>query len=161
MTNLRMGMGYDVHRLAHGRKLFIGCVEIPHTCGLLGHSDADVLSHAVVDSLFGACALGDIGTHFPDTDERYKGISGEKLLKICAEKLRENGYEIVNIDSTVVAQKPKLAPFISLMQKGIANALSIEASQVSVKAKTEEGLGFTGNETGISAYAVALVEKIR
>ncbi len=161
MTNLRTGLGYDVHRLAHGRKMYIGCVEIPHTMGLLGHSDADVLSHAVVDALFGACALGDIGTHFPDTDERYKGISGEKLLRMCAEKLRENGYEIVNIDSTVVAQKPKLAPYIPDMQKAIAAALSVDASVISVKAKTEEGLGFTGNETGISAYAIAMVEKIQ
>ena len=158
---MRIGMGYDVHKLVEGRDLIIGGVNIPHDKGLLGHSDADVLAHAIIDALFGACALGDIGTHFPDKDEKYKGISGTALLTACAEKLREHGYEIVNIDSTVVAQKPKMAPYIPQMQNAIASALSIEPSKVSVKAKTEEGLGFTGNETGISAYAIAMVEKLQ
>ena len=161
MTDTRIGMGYDVHRLTCGRELFIGCINIPYTRGLLGHSDADVLAHAIIDALFGACAMGDIGTHFPDTAEEYRGISGRELLKRCSEELRAEGYEIVNIDSTVVAQKPKLMPYIPQMQKAIAEALGIEPSRVSVKAKTEEGLGFTGNETGISAYAVAMVERIK
>lgn len=156
---MRIGQGYDVHRLSVGRKLILGGEEIPHDKGLDGHSDADVLVHAIMDALLGAAALGDIGRHFPDTEEQYKGISSIELLRRVGKILFEYGYSIVNIDSTVIAQKPKLAPFISMMRKSIADALQIDVSKVSVKATTEEGLGFTGNCEGIAAQAVCLIEE--
>ena len=137
---MRVGMGYDVHKLAEGRKLVLGGVEIPYEKGLLGHSDADVLVHAVMDALLGAAALGDIGKHFPDTDERYKGISSIILLKYVAELLDKEGYIIENIDATIVAQRPKMRPFIEQMEKNMAEALKIETEQINVKATTEEGL---------------------
>ena len=157
---MRIGQGYDVHRLVEGRKLILGGVEIPYEKGLLGHSDADVLLHAVMDALLGAAALGDIGQHFPDSDERYKGISSVELLKDVGKILQENGYLIENIDSTVIAQRPKLLPYRPQMAKNIADALGIEPDQVSVKATTEEGLGFTGAGEGISAQAIALLSSV-
>ena len=157
---MRIGQGYDVHRLVEGRKLILGGVEIPYEKGLLGHSDADVLLHAVMDALLGAAALGDIGQHFPDSDERYKGISSVELLKEVGKILQENGYLIENIDSTVIAQRPKLLPYRPQMAKNIADALGIEPDQVSVKATTEEGLGFTGAREGISAQAIALLSSV-
>ena len=156
----RIGQGYAVHRLVEGRKLILGGVEIPYEKGLLGHSDADVLLHAVMDALLGAAALGDIGQHFPDSDERYKGISSVELLKEVGKILQENGYLIENIDSTVIAQRPKLLPYRPQMAKNIADALGIEPDQVSVKATTEEGLGFTGAGEGISAQAIALLSSV-
>ena len=155
----RFGMGYDVHRLTEGRKLILGGVEIPHTFGLLGHSDADVLLHAISDALLGAAALGDIGKHFPDTDPRYEGADSGKLLSHVAALLKEKGYAIGNVDATVVAQKPRLAPYIEEMRRRIGDILEIDTDCVSVKATTEERLGFTGTEQGISAYAVAGIEK--
>ncbi len=157
---MRIGPGYDVHRLVDGRKLIIGGVDIPYEKGLLGHSDADVLLHAVMDALLGAAALGDIGQHFPDSDERYKGISSIALLKEVGKILQENGYMIENIDSTVIAQRPKLLPYRPQMAENIAAALGIEKEQVSVKATTEEGLGFTGTGEGISAQAIALLSSV-
>ncbi len=150
-------MGYDVHRLVEGRPLILGGVEIPHGLGLLGHSDADVLVHAVMDALLGAAALGDIGKHFPDSDPAYKGISSIWLLQQVGGLLTEKGYVIDNIDATVIAQKPKLRPYIEEMERNIAGALDISPEQVNVKATTEEGLGFTGTEEGISAQAVCLL----
>ena len=158
---MRIGQGYDVHRLVEGRKLIIGGVDIPYEKGLLGHSDADVLLHAVMDALLGAAALGDIGQHFPDSDERYKGISSIALLKKVGKILQENGYMIENIDSTVIAQRPKLLPYRPQMAENIAAALGIEKEQVSVKATTEEGLGFTGSGEGISSQAVCMLSSIR
>ena len=152
---IRFGMGYDVHRLTEGRKLIIGGVEIPHKLGLLGHSDADVLLHAISDAILGASALGDIGKHFPDTDPRYKGADSLKLLGEVARLVAEKGYRVGNVDSTIVAQAPKLAPYIPEMNKNIAETLNIPIDAVNVKATTEEHLGFTGTEQGISAYAVA------
>ena len=157
---MRIGQGYDVHRLVEGRRLIIGGVDIPYEKGLLGHSDADVLLHAVMDALLGAAALGDIGQHFPDSDERYKGISSIELLKEVGKILQENGYMIENIDSTVIAQRPKLLPHRPQMAENIAAALGIEKEQVSVKATTEEGLGFTGTGEGISAQAIALLSSV-
>ena len=157
---MRIGQGYDVRRLVEGRKLIIGGVDIPYEKGLLGHSDADVLLHAVMDALLGAAALGDIGQHFPDSDERYKGISSIALLKEVGKILQENGYMIENIDSTVIAQRPKLLPYRPQMAENIAAALGIEKEQVSVKATTEEGLGFTGTGEGISAQAIALLSSV-
>ena len=157
---MRIGQGYDVHRLVEGRRLIIGGVDIPYEKGLLGHSDADVLLHAVMDALLGAAALGDIGQHFPDSDERYKGISSIALLKKGGKILQENGYMIENIDSTVIAQRPKLLPYRPQMAENIAAALGIEKEQVSVKATTEEGLGFTGTGEGISAQAIALLSSV-
>ena len=157
---MRIGQGYDVHRLEEGRTLIIGGVDIPYEKGLLGHSDADVLLHAVMDALLGAAALGDIGQHFPDSDERYKGISSIALLKEVGKILQENGYMIENIDSTVIAQRPKLLPYRPQMAENIAAALGIEKEQVSVKATTEEGLGFTGTGEGISAQAIALLSSV-
>ena len=151
---MRIGQGYDVHKLVQGRDLILGGVNIPYEKGLLGHSDADVLVHAVMDALLGAAALGDIGQHFPDSDERYKGISSVELLKEVGKILQENGYLIENIDSTVIAQRPKLLPYRPQMAKNIADALGIEPDQVGVKATTEEGLGFTGERLGIKAVAV-------
>ncbi len=156
---IRFGMGYDVHKLVEGRKLILGGVEIKHTVGLLGHSDADVLLHAIADALLGAAALGDIGRHFPDSDVAYKGISSIILLEHVRDLLLEKNYEIGNVDATIVAQKPKVAPFILQMNENIAQALKIAVDQVNVKATTEEGLGFTGTEQGISAYAVVGIEK--
>ena len=156
---IRIGHGYDVHRLVEGRKLILGGVDIPFEKGLLGHSDADVLLHAVSDSLLGAAALGDIGKHFPDTDEKYKGADSLQLLKNVGEILKAEGYIVVNIDATVLAQRPKLAPFIQAMRKNIAEALGVEIDAVSIKATTEEGLGFTGEGLGIAAHSVCLIEK--
>ena len=158
MTGLRIGHGYDVHRLTEGRRLILGGVEVPYEKGLLGHSDADVLTHAVMDALLGAAALGDIGKLFPDTDAAYAGISSILLLERVAERLREAGYAVVNLDATVLAQAPKLAPYRERMRENLARAL--DTSRVSVKATTEEGLGFTGEGLGIAAHAVALLEKI-
>ncbi len=154
---MRIGMGYDVHRLVQGRDLIIGGVNIPHEKGLLGHSDADVLLHAIMDALLGAASLGDIGKHFPDTDDSYKGISSVKLLEHVGKLLEEHCFFIENIDATIVAQKPKMRPHIDLMRKNIADTLGIDISQVNVKATTEEGLGFTGMEEGISAQAICLL----
>ena len=154
---MRVGMGYDVHKLVEGRDLIIGGVKIPHTLGLLGHSDADVLVHAIMDALLGAAALGDIGKHFPDTDPQYKGISSMKLLSHVAELIRERGYVVENIDATIIAQKPKMRPHIDTMRENIAKALLIDVGQVNVKATTEEGLGFTGSGEGISSQAICLV----
>ncbi len=159
MTNLRIGHGYDVHRLVEQRPLILGGVDIPYERGLLGHSDADVLTHAVMDSIIGAMALGDIGRHFPDTDERYRGADSIRLLESVAALMADRGYFVVNIDATVIAQRPKLMPYIEEMRKNIARALGCDISQINVKATTEERLGFTGREEGISAHAVALLEK--
>ena len=155
---MRVGQGYDVHRLVNGRKLILGGVEIEHTLGLLGHSDADVLLHAIADALLGAAALGDIGKHFPDTDERYRGADSTKLLSRVGALLREKGYKILNIDSTVIAQAPKLAPHIPALRQNIADALGMDVDAVSVKATTEEKLGFTGTREGIAAQAICLID---
>lgn len=155
---MRIGTGYDVHKLTENRKLIIGGVTIPYSLGLLGHSDADVLLHAIMDALLGAAALGDIGKYFPDSDDRYKGISSLSLLKEVSRLLKEKGYTIENIDSTVIAQKPKMAPYIDTMRKNIADTLCIPVDSVGVKATTEEGLGFTGRGEGISAQAVCLLK---
>ena len=160
MTSIRIGHGYDVHRLVEDRDLILGGVKIEHTLGLLGHSDADVLLHAVSDSLLGALALGDIGKHFPDTDSRYKGANSLKLLVAVYGLVKEQGYRIVNVAATVLAQKPKLAPHIPAMRQNVALALECSVEQISVKATTEEKLGFTGNEEGIAAHAVCLLERI-
>lgn len=159
MAVFRIGHGYDVHRLVEDRKLILGGVEIPHEKGLLGHSDADVLVHAIMDSLLGALALGDIGKHFPDTDEAYKGANSMKLFERVCELVRNEGFEISNIDATICAQAPKLAPFIMSMRENIAKVGNLDVSQVSVKATTEEKLGFTGEKLGISATSVTLVYK--
>ena len=157
---MRVGMGYDVHKLTEGRKLILGGVDIPWEKGLLGHSDADVLIHAVMDALLGAAALGDIGKHFPDTDPAYKGISSIKLLVHVAELLRKQEYAVGNIDATVIAQKPKMAPHIPQMRKNMADALGIPESKINIKATTEEGLGFTGTGEGISSQAIASLDTI-
>ncbi len=156
---MRIGHGYDVHRFAEDRKLFIGGVNIPFSKGLLGHSDADVLLHAVCDALLGAAALGDIGKHFPDSDSAYKGIDSKLLLKSTIEKLTEKGFKVSNIDATVIAQVPKLAPYIDDMKNCIAGLCEISADRINVKATTEEKLGFTGREEGIAAHAVCLLEE--
>ena len=156
---MRTGMGYDVHRLTEGRKLILGGVEIPYEKGLLGHSDADVLLHAIMDALLGAAALGDIGKHFPDTDPQYEGISSIRLLEHVGRILDEKGYVIENIDATIIAQHPRMRPYIDQMRENIAEALKIETDQVNVKATTEEGLGFTGTGEGISSQAICAVEK--
>lgn len=156
---MRIGMGYDVHRLTENRKLILGGVEIPYEKGLLGHSDADVLLHAIMDALLGAAALGDIGKHFPDTDPAYKGISSILLLEHVGRLLEAEGIKIGNIDATVIAQRPKLAPYIMNMRENIAKALNIDIQQINVKATTEEGLGFTGEGLGIVSNAICLVEK--
>ena len=157
--NIKIGHGYDVHKLVEGRDLIIGGVNIPHNLGLLGHSDADVLLHAISDSLLGALALGDIGKHFPDTDEQYKDANSLELLACVYELLKERGYEVGNVDATVLAEEPKLAPYIPQMRLNIARALEVELDCISVKATTEEGLGFTGEKKGIAAHAVCLVYK--
>lgn len=156
---MRVGHGYDVHRLVEDRKLIIGGVEIPYEKGLLGHSDADVLTHAVMDALLGAAALGDIGKHFPDTDQKYKGADSIKLLEHVAALLDEKGFYTENIDCTIIAQRPKLAPYIPLMKQRLAKAAGLDAECVNVKATTEEKLGFTGEGLGIACHAVALIEK--
>ena len=156
----RFGMGYDVHQLVEGRRLIIGGVEIPFEKGLLGHSDADVLLHAISDALLGAAALGDIGKHFPDTDERYKGADSLKLLQEVGRLLAEKGYAVGNVDATIVAQRPKMAPHIPAMRENIARVLNVTVDQINVKATTEEHLGFTGSGQGISSYAVAGIEKL-
>ncbi|MBE5999499.1 MAG: 2-C-methyl-D-erythritol 2,4-cyclodiphosphate synthase [Sarcina sp.] len=158
---MRIGTGYDVHRLVEGRRLILGGVEIPYEKGLLGHSDADVLAHAMMDALLGAAALGDIGLHFPDTDPAYKGADSLLLMRRVAELLAENGYLIENIDATVIAQAPKLRPYIDRMRENIADALEIDLSQVSVKATTEEHLGFSGRGEGIAVQAAALLTSPR
>lgn len=155
---MRIGHGYDVHKLVEGRRLIVGGVEIPHTMGLLGHSDADVLLHAISDALLGACAMGDIGKLFPDTDDRWEGADSLVLLREVVKKINENGFYIENIDSTLIAQKPKMSPYIEQMRANIADACGVDISAVSVKATTEEKLGFTGREEGISAHAVALIK---
>lgn len=157
---MRIGMGYDVHRLVEGRRLIMGGVEIPYEKGLLGHSDADVLLHAIMDALLGAAALGDIGRHFPDTDEAYKGASSMKLLEKVGELIEQEIYVISNIDATIIAQKPKMSPYIEKMRENIAGVLRIQKNQVNIKATTEEGLGFTGSGEGISAQAVACLETV-
>ena len=157
---MRIGMGYDVHRLTDNRKLILGGVEIPYEKGLLGHSDADVLLHAVMDALLGAAGLGDIGQHFPDSDPAYKGISSIKLLEEVGQLLDEAGYVIENIDATIIAQRPKMRPYIRQMIENIAETLKVEPGQVNVKATTEEGLGFTGTGEGISAQAVCLLQSL-
>lgn len=156
---MRIGHGYDVHKLVENRDLIIGGVKIPHTMGLLGHSDADVLLHAISDSLLGACALGDIGKHFPDTDPKYKGADSLLLLKEVVNLLDKNGFYVENIDSTIIAQAPKMKDYILTMRENIAKACSIDVSRVSVKATTEEKLGFTGRQEGISAHSVCLINE--
>ena len=158
---MRIGHGYDVHRLVEGRKLILGGVEIPYEKGLLGHSDADVLTHALMDALLGAAAMGDIGHLFPDNDDQYLGADSIELLKIVVLKLKEKGYAVSNVDCTVLAQRPKLAPFILEMRRNLAAAMGIDTDFVSVKATTEEHLGFTGEGLGIAAHAVCLIEKMQ
>ena len=157
MKDIRIGHGYDVHRLVPERKLILGGVEIPHTTGLLGHSDADVLLHAISDALLGALSLGDIGKHFPDTDPRYKGADSLHLLALVVSLVHSKGWHVGNVDATVIAQAPKLAPYIEQMRENIARALELSPDRVSVKATTEEHLGFTGEKLGISTHAVALL----
>lgn len=156
---IRIGMGYDVHCLTEDRKLILGGVDIPYEKGLLGHSDADVLLHAIMDALLGAAALGDIGKHFPDTDPAYKGISSVELLKHVGGLLVEHGYRIGNIDATIIAQRPKMAPHIQAMRENTAKALNIDVDQINIKATTEEGLGFTGEGLGIASNAICMIEK--
>ncbi len=156
---MRIGHGYDVHKLVEGRDLILGGVKIDHHLGLLGHSDADVLLHAVSDALLGAAGLGDIGKHFPDTDPQYKGADSLKLLEIVAQRVKEAGYRVSNIDVTMIAQRPKLRPHIDKMQENIARAVGVEASRVNVKATTEEHLGFTGTEQGMACHAMCLLEE--
>ena len=155
---MRVGLGYDVHELVEGRDLILGGVKVPHTLGLLGHSDADVLVHAIMDALLGAAAMGDIGKHFPDTDPTYKGADSMKLMAHVKELIEEKGYVIENIDATIIAQKPKLRPYIEEMEVNIAKVLGIEKDQINVKATTEEKLGFTGRGEGISCHAVCLLD---
>lgn len=157
---MRIGHGYDVHRLTEGRALILGGVNIPHTVGLLGHSDADVLTHAIMDALLGAAALGDIGQMFPDSDPAFSGADSIKLLEKVRARLAENGYRVSCIDSTLIAQKPKLAPYLSVMRENLAKALNISVSCINVKATTEEKLGFTGSEEGIASHAVCLLETL-
>ena len=156
---MRIGHGYDVHRLVEGRDLILGGVKIEHTLGLLGHSDADVLLHAVSDALLGAAGLGDIGKHFPDTDPQYKGADSLKLLEIVAQRVKEAGYRVSNIDVTMIAQRPRLRPHIEQMEQDIAAAVGVDVSRINVKATTEEKLGFTGTEEGMACYAVCLLEE--
>lgn len=156
---IRIGNGYDVHKLVEGRKLVLGGIEVPHTKGVLGHSDGDVLIHAIMDAMLGALALGDIGQHFPDTDMKYENIDSTILLKKVKELIAERGYKVVNLDSIIVLQKPKVKPYIEAMRKRIAEVLELDTEQVSVKATTEEKLGFTGDESGVKSYCVVLLEK--
>lgn len=154
---MRIGIGYDVHRLVEDRKLIIGGVEIPHEKGLLGHSDADVLTHAIIDAIFGALALGDLGRHFPDNDEKFRGANSLKLLEYAVEKMDSLGYKIGNIDSTIMAESPKMSPFIQSMRENISKYTNTDLDRINIKATTEEGLGFTGKKLGISANAVVLL----
>lgn len=156
---MRIGQGYDVHKLVEGRKLILGGVEVPYEKGLLGHSDADVLTHAIMDALLGAAGLGDIGKHFPDTDPAYAGADSLRLLEAVAQKLKEHGWKVGNIDSTIIAQRPKLAPYLPQMRENLARMLDISPEQINVKATTEEGMGFTGTGDGMAAQAVALLVK--
>jgi 2-C-methyl-D-erythritol 2,4-cyclodiphosphate synthase len=156
---MRIGLGYDVHRLVENRKLILGGIDIPHDYGLLGHSDADVLTHSIMDALLGALALGDIGKHFPDTDKVYEDADSVILLEKVMEIIREQGYEVGNVDSIIVAQKPKLAPYILEMRNRIAEAMQVDTDRISIKATTEEKLGFTGAQKGIAAHCVVLLEK--
>ena len=156
---LRIGNGYDVHKLVEGRTLILGGVEIPHTKGVLGHSDGDVLIHAIMDAMLGALALGDLGQHFPDTDRKYENIDSTILLTRVKELIAERGYRVINLDSIIVLQKPKVKPYIEAMRKRVAEILEIDIEQVSVKATTEEKLGFTGDESGVKSYCVVLLEK--
>lgn len=160
MADIRIGHGYDVHRLTEDRKMIIGGVEIPYERGFLGHSDADLLLHAIMDALLGAAGLGDIGRHFPDSDEKYRGISSMHLLVLVRKMLLERGYAVSNVDATLIMQKPKIAPYVGRMVSNIAFALDIEEERVNVKATTEEQLGFTGRSEGAAAHAVALIEKL-
>ena len=157
---LRIGHGYDVHRLVEGRRLILGGVEVPHTLGLLGHSDADVLTHAVMDALLGGAGLGDIGRHFPDTDPAYAGADSLKLLDYVVELLEAQGWKVGNVDATILAQRPKLAPHLEQMRENLAARMKVEPEQVNVKATTEEKLGFTGAEEGIASHAVCLLERV-
>ncbi len=157
---MRIGQGYDLHRLTEGRDLILGGVKIPHTTGLLGHSDADVLCHAIIDAIFGAAAAGDIGRHFPDTDPEYKGADSIKLLALAGEILQNQGYKILNIDSTVIAQAPKLSPYVDFMRKNISDALFLPIDNVSIKAKTNEGVDATGKKEAIQAFAVILIDNL-
>ena len=157
---MRIGHGYDAHRLVEGRRLILGGVEVPHTLGLLGHSDADVLTHAVMDALLGAAGLGDIGRHFPDTDPAYAGADSLKLLDHVVELLEAQGWQVGNVDATILAQRPKLAPYLERMQENLSVRMKVELGQVNVKATTEEKLGFTGAEEGIAAHAVCLLERV-
>lgn len=154
---MRVGMGYDVHKLVENRKLIIGGVDIPHEKGLLGHSDADVLLHAIMDAMLGAAALGDIGKHFPDTEEAYRGADSRRLLREVKKLIEAEGYQVGNLDATIVAQAPKMRPFIAQMEENIAEDLQIEKSRINVKATTEEGLGFTGSREGISSFAICML----
>ncbi|MFN4285350.1 MAG: 2-C-methyl-D-erythritol 2,4-cyclodiphosphate synthase [Lacibacter sp.] len=156
---LRVGSGIDVHQLVEGRKLVLGGVEIPHTKGALGHSDADVLLHAICDALLGACALGDIGVHFPNTDERFKDIDSKVLLRLTFDMIRERGYRVVNVDSTLLLERPKIKPYIPQMQEVIASILELEREDVSIKATTTETMGYVGRQEGVLAYATVLIEK--
>lgn len=157
---MRIGHGYDVHKLVEGRKLILGGIEVPHTLGLLGHSDADVLSHAIMDSILGAAALGDIGQHFPDNDDRYLGADSTELLRHVMELTREKGYRIGNLDATIIAQKPKLMSYLPQMRKKLAEVMEISEDRLNLKATTEEHLGFTGRQEGISAHCVCLLEEM-
>lgn len=157
---MRVGHGFDAHRLVEGRRLVLGGVDVPHDRGALGHSDADVLAHAISDALLGAAALGDLGGHFPDTDERWRNADSMELLHHCAAQVRRAGYRIENVDATIVVQQPKLAPHVMRMRENIAGRLGLSLGQVSVKAKTSEGMGYTGDGSGIAAFAVALLEPV-
>ena len=157
---MRIGHGYDVHKLVEGRKLILGGIEVPHTLGLLGHSDADVLTHAIMDSILGAAALGDIGQHFPDHDDRYLGADSTELLRHVMELIREKGYRIGNLDATIIAQKPKLMSYLPQMRKKLAEVMEISEDRLNLKATTEELLGFTGRQEGISAHCVCLLEEM-
>lgn len=157
---MRIGHGYDVHKLVEGRKLILGGIEVPHTLGLLGHSDADVLTHAIMDSILGAAALGDIGQHFPDHDDRYLGADSTELLRHVMELIREKGYRIGNLDATIIAQKPKLMFYLPQMRKKLAKVMEISEDRLNLKATTEEHLGFTGRQEGISAHCVCLLEEM-
>ena len=157
---MRIGHGYDVHKLVEGRKLILGGIEVPHTLGLLGHSDADVLTHAIMDSILGAAALGDIGQHFPDHDNRYLGADSTELLRHVMELIREKGYRIGNLDATIIAQKPKLMSYVPQMRKKLAEVMEISEDRLNLKATTEEHLGFTGRQEGISAHCVCLLEEM-
>lgn len=157
---MRIGHGYDVHKLTEGRKLILGGIEVPHTLGLLGHSDADVLTHAIMDAILGAAALGDIGQHFPDNDDRYLDADSTKLLRQVMALVRKKNYRIGNLDATIIAQKPKLMPYLPLMRKNLADVMEIREDQLNLKATTEEHLGFTGRQEGISAHCVCLLEEM-